>query len=144
MNIYTTATTCFGTCVYLIFIFFAPQGKSNTDPRMRELKTRPSSSEDRPKSHSPTYSKDNSDRKSITNSTDRNKKVDSTLSVDKNDDSCCNNSTKNTSWSSADSIQHFPERDTSGHVRTIILNFFITNRIDVRRPLFVKAPPLVS
>ena len=131
------------------------QGKSNTDPRMREIR-RPNPTDDRPKSHSPS-TKDpltsNPDRMKKFDSTER-KKFESSKLVDSFDrkssklvdsfdgkssklvdsfdgkssklvDSfdgnssppanCC--SSKNGSWSSADSVQHYPERDTSGQVR---------------------------
>jgi hypothetical protein len=110
------------------------QGKSNTDPRMREIR-RPSSTDDRPKSHSPSTkdpSTTNSDPRKKFDSTER-KKFESSKLVDsfdrhssklvdsfdgKSPENCC--SSKTGSWSSADSVQHYPERDTSGQVRTHI------------------------
>ena len=119
---------------------------------MRDLKrSNPLSDEDRPKSHSPSSggmkdSMTNYDRKKLSDSTDRKsstdrKKMDSTSSVDRKsppDGSC----SKNTSWSSADSVQHFPERDTSGQVRStpsvvVATEIFPTVFVDVDLTLTV-------
>jgi hypothetical protein len=92
---------------------------------MKEIR-RQNPTEDRPKSHSPSTTTitstasvvdarkkfDSNDRKTTQN--DRQKFVDT---FDQNSPpGNCFNATKNGSWSSADSVQHFPERDTSRQV----------------------------
>ena len=111
---------------------------------MKEIR-RQNTSDERPKSHSPSSTStttaatdprkkfDSNDRKVSSDtktmlsdakvttsndakvtSVDRKKFVES-FDHNSSPDSCCK-TTKNGSWSSADSVQHFPERDTSGQV----------------------------
>ena len=117
---------------------------------MKEIRRQQNASEDRPKSHSPSTTTltsastppsapstamtssdprkkfDSSDRKSTPTSTssDRRSKLVDSFDRGSPPDSCCNaNNKSNGSWSSADSVQHFPERDTSRQVEpTFLLN----------------------
>jgi hypothetical protein len=123
-------------------------GKSNTDPRRDQRK--PPSTDERPKSHSPTTEKDG--EKCPPDGNEKSKgspgwtkpattygKLSPDYIKDRTSPPEKGSNWKNTSWSSADSIQHFPERDTSNQVSFYSKVLYLT-KLSPLKLLFLPSP----